>query len=291
MKTLNEQIQEVMQSRTSKTAKTKDLIKLGIKTQDIATLFKFYQLEDEGSLPYTIGVEIECFNVNRVLFISKAQERAIRISCENYNHDTKNHYKVVSDCSILGENSLECVSPVLKGKTGLKSLSKVCDSLNESGAQVNRSTGLHIHIGLQNITDTQYKNLFINYYYLENAIDSFMAKSRRGNENNYCKSLKQIIFNKIWYCATKEDIDNVFLSDRYYKLNPISYRRHNTIEFRQHQGTTEYAKIEMWVKFICKLVRWSKNNRLESNLLDISDIPFLSEKEKEFFINRAAALA
>ena len=170
MKSLNEQIKEVMQSSTSRSAKTQDLIKLGIRAQDIANLFKVYQTDSEDAMPYTLGVEIECFNVDADIFIRIASEKGVDIQREQYNHDARNYYKVVDDGSITGENALECVSPVLKGKAGLRSLKKICDSLNQSGAQVNRSTGLHVHVGLQNITFEQYKNIFINYVYLEGAM-------------------------------------------------------------------------------------------------------------------------
>lgn len=100
MKTLNEQIKDVLQSKTSKAQKTIDLIKLGIRKNEIQNLFKVYQLDDEKTIPYTLGVEIECYNVDRDEFIEKAREKYIEIVCENYNHDTRNYYKAVRDASI-----------------------------------------------------------------------------------------------------------------------------------------------------------------------------------------------
>ncbi|MCL1932431.1 MAG: amidoligase family protein [Candidatus Azobacteroides sp.] len=290
MKTLNEQIKEVMTSKKSANAKAKDLVELGLKKTEINRLLDIYKPDD--AIPFTLGVEIECFNVDKNFFLAYCKESGIKIEEERYNHDTKNHYKIVSDSSIQGENAVECVSPVLKGKTGLNSLKKVCKALNESGASVNRSTGLHVHTGLQNISFEQYKNIFINYIYLESAIDKFMAKSRRGNDNVYCKSvnLENVTIHTVSESGEYSDIAYIFRHDRYFKLNPVSYERHNTLEFRQHGGTTDYDKIEMWVRFIVKLVKWSKNNRLESKIENIPDIPFLNESEKEYFINRAAAL-
>ena len=77
-----------------------------------------------------------------------------------------------------------------------------------------------------------------------------------------------------------------FYGDRYYKVNAESYTRHKTIEFRQHQGSTNYKKIEMWVKFCAKLVGWSRNNVFTSE-----DIPFLNKEEKAFFQSRKDAFA
>jgi hypothetical protein len=87
----------------------------------------------------------------------------------------------VSDGSIRGDNPIECVSPILNGaRGGFDTLKACCASLREVGAMVNRSTGLHVHVGGR-ITEKQYANTFANYYYLESVIDSFMSPSRREN--------------------------------------------------------------------------------------------------------------
>ena len=77
--------------------------------------------------------------------------------------------------------------------------------------------------------------------------------------------------------------------DRYYKVNAVAYDRHKTIEFRQHSGTIEYEKISNWVMFLARLVEYSYKNEIAS-CESIEEIPFLKEREKEYFINRRAAL-
>lgn len=161
-------------------------------------------------------------------------------------------------------------------------------SLNEANAQVNRSTGLHVHIGAQKLSDRAYVNVFANYQMLERVIDTFMANSRRVNNNGYCRSLQGKDFS---FCTSKNDVYEVMDGDRYYKVNACSYMRHKTIEFRQHQGSTDFEKISNWVNFCAKLVAWSKKNRLESEVASIDEIPFLTAKEKSFFKMRAEALA
>ena len=71
----------------------------------------------------------------------------------------------------------------------------------------------------------------------------------------------------------------------------MSYDRHKTIEFRQHQGTTDYKKILNWVMFCGKLVEWSKKNRLTADVADIDDLPFLTKAEKRFFKRRIGQLS
>ena len=76
---------------------------------------------------------------------------------------------------------------------------------------------------------------------------------------------------------------------RYRKVNAESYIRHKTVEFRQHSGTTEFKKISNWINFLRKLIQYSFDHAIE-NCSSIEEIPFLTEKEKEFFISRRESL-
>ena len=78
--------------------------------------------------------------------------------------------------------------------------------------------------------------------------------------------------------------------DRYFKVNAVAYDRHRTIEFRQHQGTTDYEKISKWVMFLAKLVEYSFKNECPT-CTTIEEIPFLNDEEKAYFTARRAALA
>jgi hypothetical protein len=164
-------------------------------------------------------------------------------------------------------------------------LKACCASLRECGAMVNRSTGLHIHVGGR-ITEKQYGNTFANYYYLESVIDSFMSPSRR--ENYYAKKLVGNV-DSIVRARTFRQVNDAMHRDRYYKINCESWARHRTIEFRHHQGTTDYDKISNWARFCIKLVHWSADNRLNAPVRSIDEIPFLTDDEKTFFKERVNA--
>lgn len=149
MKTLNEEIQEIKNMKGSKAAKKEDFIKLGLRKYEIELLLSELPKQVREVHKFTFGVEIECL-VAASLMRESATRNAMPFRYEGYNHTDNNHYyKFVSDSSIRGENPIECVSPVLTGKAGMKSLENCCKALNEAGAQVNISTGLHVHIGLQ----------------------------------------------------------------------------------------------------------------------------------------------
>lgn len=288
MKSLNEEIQDIKTGKGSKTSKKEALIKLGLRKHEIDIILSDLPKQVTERFKFTFGVEIECL-VASSLMRECATRNAMPFQYEGYNHEDNNHYyKFVSDSSIRGENPIECVSPVLTGKSGMNSLENCCKALNEANAQVNVSTGLHVHIGAQNLSDEAYVNVFKNYQKLERVIDTFMARSRRANNSQWCRTLQGKNFD---VCMTKHDVFSVMNGDRYYKVNACSYARHQTIEFRQHQGSTDFEKISNWVNFCAKLVAWSKKNVLSSEVNSIDEIPFLTTREKSFFKSRAEVLA
>lgn len=289
MRTLNEQVNEIVNGKGSKTAKSISLVKLGLTSYEIKLMLGDINVSKKTKFNaniLTFGVEIECYNVLRSCLINEVSQRSVSIQSEGYNHTDNNHYyKIVSDGSIQGNDGQEVVSPILKGKDGLNSLKNVCDSLNAVGAKVNRSTGLHVHFDASKISDVHFVNIFKNYQKLESVIDSFMPNSRRANNNGYCASLIGLDYDT---CETKSDVIRLNRT-RYRKVNAESYLRHKTIEFRQHSGTTEYEKMANWINFLRKLIQYSFDNEIKS-CSTIEEIPFLTETEKQYFINRRAAL-
>lgn len=289
MKTLKEQVEEIVKSNMSKQTKSVSLVKLGLSPYEVSLLLGSIKVQKGckfNANTLTFGVECETYNVVRDALIREVEQRNISIQSEGYNHrDNNQYYKIVSDASIQGANGQEVVSPILKGKQGLNSLKLVCDSLNAIGAKVNRSTGLHVHFDASKISDLHFVQIFKNYQKLESVIDSFMPQSRRSQNNDYCRSIQGLNYNA---CTTKSDIIRMN-GTRYRKVNAESYLSHKTVEFRQHSGTTEYEKIANWINFLRKLIQYSFENEIQE-CGSIEEIPFLTETEKQYFINRREAL-
>lgn len=291
-KSFSEQVNEVLNKECGNTVKRNELIKLGLCEHEVRILLSSITPSRvrKGEFDFsklTFGVEIECYNVVRQELIESASESGLAVRSEGYNHaDNRHYYKIVSDGSLRGENCNEVVSPILKGTKGMNSLQGICNALAGVGARVNRTCGLHVHIGAEKMSDEHYCRIVRNYQRIEKAIDSFMPVSRRADNNGFCRSLAGVDFST---CSTKSDIVSAMHCSRYYKVNAVAYSRHRTIEFRQHSGTVDYEKISHWVKFLAKLVEYSYKN--ECGQCDtIEEIPFLKESEKEYFINRRAAL-
>lgn len=245
-------------STLNKTQKAKALFSLGYSRRDVATwitngnygfahnIWKKWN-EEIGSaivsLPFeftfqrTFGIELEIYGPSRVTLLSKLRAEGIEVEGELYNHTTRNHWKIVTDSSIRGENGNEIVSPVLRGLEGIEQIKKVCIALSKAGAKVNKSCGFHVHIGADDLNVDNFKSLVKSYINLENSFDAIMPESRRGNTNTYCKNLTSVsnIVNKVEASSTVTEMARVF-GGRYYKLNLQSYLKYSTVEFRQHSG-------------------------------------------------------
>lgn len=290
-KSLVETIDEVKKSKMPKAQKILALKACGLRDKEISDMLRVFvpkTSKPSTRFVYTFGVEIECVHANRAALIEAGRTNGVDIHSEDYNHtDNKKYFKIVPDGSIGGDvDPNEVVTPVLGGnQNGLATLKKAIKSLDAVGARVNRTCGLHVHIGAGKLTGEQYVNVFKNYQKLERLIDSFMAESRRGDAF-YTRSILKYDFS---HCYGVGGVQNVMGNDsdtRYHNVNPMSYNRHRTIEFRQHQGSTSFEKISMWVKFCAKLVGWSRYNVFESEVMNIEDIPFLNKEEKDFFKSR-----
>lgn len=306
---MNEQITAILSQATTKTRKIEQLLQLGLTRRQVADLvtngnYGFVQnvykkmLERAGQniptstqLDYSFtrkfGIEIEAYNCTREKLASELRAAGIDVAVEGYNHTTRNHWKLVTDASLTGNNTFELVSPVLEGEAGLKELEKVCWVLEFCDVKVNDSCGLHIHMDAADFDLQTWKNLALSYKHLERVIDSFMPQSRR--QNNYCKGLSSISASDIQAAQSIYDLRAAFGNNRYRKVNLEAYARHRTVEFRQHSGTTNFTKMENWVRFLNGLITFAKAGIAGTTSLD--NIPFLDEKQKLFYKLRTKKLA
>ena len=195
----------------------------------------------------TFGVEIEILStVDRSAIATALQAEGINAVVEGYNHRTQHYWKIITD----GSCGWEIVSPILSGEQGLNELKKVCETLTRIGCKVDKSCGIHVHIGADALGVSKVKSVIKRWLSNESNLDSIQPLSRRGRSNTYCEPLSDTIrTHLIDNCFTIEDLANI-QSTRYSKLNLQSYRTHRTIEFRHHSGSTDSEKITNWVKFL-----------------------------------------
>lgn len=326
-------IEAILAQQTTKTNKIKQLFELGKTRTEVANImnvgYGFVQnvyaktypdrinvrrritragRNNRSALAFQIptfnrkfGVEIEFFGTKtKRTLLNKIRSKGVEIQTESYNHQTRQHWKIVTDSSINASrgSGMEIVSPILQGEQGLLELQKVCEALKEWGGLINRSCGLHIHFNASEFQLSTWKNLYKNYITCETTIDSMMPNSRRANNNRFCKSLlykldnKQNAFQKIKSARTIEALAKAVSGrNRYFKINPESYFRHKSVEFRQHSGTIEYSKISNWILFLHGMVSYSEAGKtIENGRFDTMK-EFMTNDNHNFYYNRIQDLA
>lgn len=315
---MNEQIRNILAQDATKTSKIRQLLLLGMTRREIADLLTngnygfvhnvYKKMLQDGlieniwnsaietrqtvRLDYTFthkfGIEIEAYNCSMSRVAHELREAGIHVTVEGYNHTTRDHWKLVTDSSLQGNDTFELVSPILAGEAGLKELEKVCWVLDLCNVKVNDSCGLHVHLDAADFNMNTWRNLALSYKHLENLIDAFMPGTRRNNR--YCKSLNHVSDERIKSAGTIDDLRDVFDRDRYHKVNFEAYSRHKTVEFRQHSGTTNFTKMENWILFLNGLITFAKQDNL-SGRNTLESLPFLDEKQKLYFKIRTKKLA
>lgn len=203
------------------------------------------------------GIEIECIvpsAIQDTMIASAAVEQGVDVRSERYNHSTRGHWKIIWDSSISarsGFRGIEIVSPKLYGTEGLKEIEIVCKVLQDLGAIVNTSCGLHVHHDASDFGSKHFTNIKQIYRTAEPMLDAIMPASRRGNFNTYCRSVVGVD-------------DSAFEYTRYYKLNVTSYTRHGSLEFRHHAGTLNAVKIIAWVHLTQAIMERAKKGKMNT---------------------------
>jgi len=204
------------------------------------------------------GIEIEFVGACKYEVAAAINAQGIDCQVEYYNHTTRPHWKIVSDSSLdsIRGYAAELVSPILEGEDGVLQLKTVVDALNSvEGVTVNRSCGLHVHLNCADLNVKEIQKIYERYAQYEEQIDLCMPRSRRGSLH-WCKTLKDGgNVASVKRAKKKENIAHML--GRYYKVNLTQIAQRGAIEFRQHSGTTDFAKIYNWLSFLMQFVETS----------------------------------
>mgnify|MGYP003110074313 FL=1 len=201
------------------------------------------------------GIEIEAFGVSTYRVQDALRAAGLNAEVEGYNHITRSHWKITSDASINGRNAFELVSPILQGQNGLRQLKKACKVLNDLGAQVNVSCGLHVHLDSQEMNVDEILSVYNRYCDYTSQIDQVVSPSRRGEGARYVSQVKRV--NRKFH--SKRGLARH--QNKYRKVNLVNIASRGSIEFRQHQGTTDYTKISNWLSFLMQFVEASRHTK------------------------------
>lgn len=216
-----------------------------VDSNDLADTFTFA----EYFMPTTFGVEIECFSAGQQGCSRALSRYGVPVRVENYNHETRRHWKVITDASINGGGGAEVVSPVLEGNDGLREMRTTMMALREAGARVNSSCGGHIHIGVMGwMTLSQQAKILKNWWKINRAMEMLVLKGRR--DTYYARRLRRETCELIgseWAAGNTGTAERSV--GRYNDLNIHSFSKYGTFENRLHNGTLNGKNHSAWVIF------------------------------------------
>lgn len=224
-------------------------------------------------LSASFGVEIECYLPPGLTRNSAAAAVAHRLGApcilEGYNHDTRHHWKCVTDGS-LGDydRGTEFVSPPMIGPGGFAQVEKVCRALADLNCTVSKRCGLHVHVGVGHAPLDVFKNAVKLYAAFEPVIDTLVPPSRRKSENSFARSITTTNPAKVNAATSLPALIDVVTGHvpepfrRNFKLNLKAWKRHKTIEFRQHSGTLDHAKVSHWAAMCMRIIAAAKRGNL-----------------------------
>lgn len=134
---MNERVTNILNQNITKTAKIQQLLLLGLTRRQVADLvtngnYGFVQnvykkMLETGrfgqqpaiaaypELDYTFnrrfGIEIEAYNCEKGVLARELREAGIAVAVEGYNHNTRDHWKLVTDSSLRGERYFRAGKP------------------------------------------------------------------------------------------------------------------------------------------------------------------------------------
>lgn len=153
---------------------------------------------------------------------------------------------------VPGRKGCEFVSPKLAGYEGLAEVERALDAINERGARVNASCGVHITVTWNGdaMALARLISLVGNH---ERAIFASTG-TRRRERNFYSKKIKTY--------GDKDNAKRRCEADRYHLLNLTHLARgQNRIEFRAFAGTTNKAKVIGYIQMCLGLVELALGTR------------------------------
>lgn len=233
------------------------------------------------------GIEIEFGTKStRAQVIERLRQGGVSVEAQGWTDHSNRQYneyvwKLTTDGSLhfLGENGMELVSPPMTVTGGgLEEIRKVCAILNspEIDAKVNLTCGFHVHHDVADYNHKNMKSLVNIMTRYTNAFDELVAPSRRvdGIKSKWCKPMFPTVMSEelrterieeFQKCKSIEEQVNYF-GTRYMRLNLQSYMCYGTVEFRQHQGTTNADKICNWVILTQMAVERGANSAVSSKV-------------------------
>jgi hypothetical protein len=179
-------------------------------------------------------------------------------------------WKVGKDCSIKAmhrgqlikcdyhptRKDAEFVSPILVGEAGLKEAHAAVKKIDERGATVNASCGVHVTITFPANNGAALARLICLFAHFETGLAATTgSKARLGS--TYAQSVKQWGASTLDKKKKVEQTEQACKRDRYMALNLTHIANGNDrLEFRLFSGSTNADKIIAWVRLVLAIAEF-----------------------------------
>ena len=194
---------------------------------------------------YAFGVEFEGAGIPRGALAQLLTDAGVPTEAEAYNHNTSDHFKVVTDGSVQGSNPFELVSPKLFGAEGFEKVSTLCRTVQQNHGDANASCGLHVHVDAFNCRIADARRLVALWHRIQPVVQFLVPPSRRNNQ--FCKPVTPELVARVKAMRSVNELGRL---DRYCQLNLSAFGRHGTFEYRIHGGTFNASKVQSWIVFV-----------------------------------------
>ena len=247
----------------------------------------------------TFGVELEFGGITRPNAIRVVKEVLINnllcdyaetiVSMNNCYHslvvkDSRNRkWSIQRDSSVAdgGSTSCELVTPILWGTCDILLLQDIVRAIRKKGGRVDKSCGMHVHIGAQDFTPQKLRILANMWHSRQPILYAGCLVNSENRNVGYCKPLSDDFIDRLnkvkpqdwltfwqqWY-RHYYDVDNYndvnlvrlmhYNSSRYHSLNFHSFNMRKTIEFRLFNGTLHAGKVKTAIQLCLALVCCAK---------------------------------
>jgi len=220
----------------------------------------------------TFGIEIEMNHISR--------EKAAQVIADHFGttvthlggtYDTRRvpddigrRWKVVYDSSISGpwEEKTEVVSPICRWED-IPTVQELVRKLRGAGAQVDRSCGIHVHIGLGDHSPKTLRNL-VNIVNAKEDLLTMALQIDPDRRDRYCMPVDERFLQRLnrvkpkdsasFACIWYDDDDwqsharTHYDDTRYHLLNLHSVFQKGTIEFRAFNSTLHAGEVKSYIQ-------------------------------------------
>ena len=214
----------------------------------------------------TFGVELECASpVSHADVADALRAAGVNAVTASYAGRDYSVWQVKADSTIPTSRShrwqVEVVSPVLSwgDESSLAQLRTVCDVLGRLDARVlrpvgDRSAGLHVHVQMDDLGPAGLARWIRSWAAFQSVTDSLVRSGREsgGAHARWCAVLAPRQINRIAEFAASGDARALSgVADSHgLAVNTQWFAQRGTLEIRQRDGSTNFAKIVGWVAYI-----------------------------------------